>query len=104
MGEITEYLARAQRGKGKMVPWQDDIVALRSAGATYRLICGYLAEQGVTASPAEVHRFLRRRGRDRLLATALPRPQATARQPGPERDKGQLPKFEWPPDKTKSSW
>jgi hypothetical protein len=105
MSDITEFLARHPVRKGKLVPWQDDIIALRSAGATYRSICVYLTEHGVTVRPEEVQRFLHRCGRLRQPGPQK-NPAPTPRKPAPPATEPDphLPTFEWSRAKPKSSW
>ncbi len=102
MDDVTEFLARRRGRRGKLGVWQDDIVALRRAGASYLAICDYLAEHNVTAQSGEVYRFMQRCGRPKLV-----KPDEAPPKPSPMQSESStdgLPKFEWKPGKSSSSW
>ena len=103
MTDHIEFLSRYPRRPGKLATWQPDIVGLLKAGASYRQVCLFLAENGVTADPSEVRRYMHRCGRQRFIAGAPQRPSAEKSQP--VKVKSGLPKFEWKPDKpSDSTW
>ncbi|TWI69261.1 hypothetical protein IP91_00328 [Pseudoduganella lurida] len=102
--DINDFLARRQRTVSKLAPWLEQIIALRKSGASYRCICSYLAEQGVTARNEEVIRFLRRRDRARLRTSSPTKPQPRPPAPKPVLPDG-IPVFKWEPaGKSDNSW
>lgn len=101
MTDHVEFLSRYPRRPGKLAAWQADIVGLLNGGASYRLVCLFLAEQGVTADPSEVWRFMHRCGRQRFISGSPSHP-APAKSQAKTVASG-LPKFEWDPDKPRDS-
>lgn len=103
MTDTSEFLSRYPRRPGKLAAWQAVIVDLIKAGASYRMVCRFLAEQGVKADPGEVRRFMFRCGRQRLIGA--PRQAAGSKKEPAAKATTDLPKFEWPPAKRSgSSW
>jgi hypothetical protein len=94
---IDDFLAREHKGNGKLGPWLDDIIKLRARGAPYRAICRYLAECGVTARAAEVHVFVHRRGREKLIASRTTAPAHKPASPAVSIGPDGLPEFKWNP-------
>ncbi|TWI64374.1 hypothetical protein IP91_03144 [Pseudoduganella lurida] len=105
MSHVDEFLKRDKKGHGKLAPWLDDIVKLRKKGASYRAVCRYLAECGVTATPAEVHAYMHRCGRNKLTIARSPAPSPISDTPGASIGPDGLPEFKWNPRADpNSSW
>jgi hypothetical protein len=103
--QIDDFLRNDRAGYSKLAPWLNDIVALRAKGCSYRAVCRYLALNDVTARPGEVHAFLHRRGREKLVAAKLPTQSRTPATSPVTKGSDGLPKFEWNPrDAPKTPW
>ena len=63
---FLERLSNTKK-KGKLPPWESDIVKLRNEDVSYGQIVIFLSENGVKANRSEVYRFVNRFKRKHLL-------------------------------------
>ncbi|MEW9899030.1 hypothetical protein ABWL39_10410 [Chitinivorax sp. PXF-14] len=100
---MADFIAQATAPKGKLGPWEAEIVALLAAGVSYRQVVVFLASQGVAVSVGAVHEFVHAKKRVSKLAGAKGEPVApTVKTEAPVANPtttpakpGELPKFVW---------
>ena len=69
----SEQLSR----KGKLLPWKDDILKLRSKGVAYAQIVRFLELNNVKASLPGIQQFCRKHSTDETLTPAKAKPVTT---------------------------
>jgi hypothetical protein len=76
--DVANFIAQATAPRGKLGPWEAEIMALLAAGVSYRQVVVFLASQGVTVSVGAVHDFVHAKKRAGKLAGSKIAPVAPA--------------------------
>jgi hypothetical protein len=69
--EVERFVERQRPKRAKLDIWQEHLLLLAARGASYREMAAFVSERGTPCSGDEAYRFLNRKKRAAMLASAL---------------------------------